>query len=133
MKKILIIHTTNRKITDFAKSIKKGIESNGHKVDLLSTEYKDKMVTFFPYDIIIVGSHALGFFKGKIDHKLKKFLHECKRASGKKVITFVNGKIFAANSANKNLMAEMEHMGCFVYDFRVFKNADEAEEFGKQI
>lgn len=133
MQKILIIHSEEGNIKEIARGIAEGARGNGHQVDLISTGERSKMVTFFPYDLILAGSPTRGFFKGKIAGDIGPFLSECKRTAGKTAIAFVTPRAFATTKALKLLMGELEKLGCIVKNFTSLKNRKEAVSFGQQL
>ncbi len=133
MRKILIIHSEEGNLKGVVQGIAEGAGSNGHRVDIISTKDRNKIVTFFPYDLILTGSPTLGFFKGKIAGDIKHFLSQCKRTAGKSAIAFVTPRAFATTRALKILMAELEKLGCIVKDFANLRNKNEAISFGKKL
>jgi menaquinone-dependent protoporphyrinogen IX oxidase len=133
MQKILIIYSQEGKIKDIADGIAEGAKNKGNQVDLISTEERGRLVTFSPYDLVIVGSPTRGFFKGKIADDLPPFLGNCKRTTGKTTMAFVTPKAFATTRALKLVMAELEKLGCIVKNFASLKNRTEAVAFGQDI
>ena len=133
MRRILIIHSEEGNLKEVAQGIAEGANINGHRVDILSTKDRSKLVTFFPYDLILTGSPTLGFFKGKIAGDIKHFLGQCKRTAGKSAIAFVTPRAFATTKALKLMMAELEKLGCIVKDFVNLRSKNEAINFGKKL
>ncbi|MFW6022034.1 MAG: flavodoxin family protein [Halanaerobiaceae bacterium] len=133
MKKILIIHSKEGKLDELAEGIAQGAGNNGNKVDIINTVNQEKVITFYPYDLIIVASPTKGFFRGKIAGDIRPFLSQCKRTAGNDAIAVVTPHGFATNKALKILMSELEKLGCFVNDFKSLKARREAVKFGKQI
>lgn len=133
MKKILIIHSIEGKLKEIAQGIAKGAENKGNQVDIISTKDTGKVVTFFPYDLVIVGSPAKGLVKGKIAEDIGPFLKQCKRTAGKEAIAFVTPKGLATDKSLKVLMGELEKLGCFVNNFKSLSNVQAAAAFGESI
>ncbi|ACL70558.1 hypothetical protein Hore_18090 [Halothermothrix orenii H 168] len=133
MQKILIIHSEEGNIEEIARGIAEGARKNGHQVDILSTRDRGRVVSFFPYDLILVGSPTRGIFKGKIGKDLPPYLRECKRTAGKTAMAFVTPRFFATTTALKKVMAELEKLGCFVKNFASLKNRGEAVRFGEKL
>lgn len=133
MKRILIIHSVEGKLKEIAEGIARGAERNGYQVDVLSTKDTGRVVTFLPYDLILVGSPAKGVIKGKIAEDISPFLRQCKRTDGKEAIAFVTPNGLATDKALKVLMAELEKLGCFVNDFKAFSNVQAAVAFGENL
>ncbi|MFP4662059.1 MAG: flavodoxin family protein [Halanaerobiales bacterium] len=133
MKKILIIHSTEGNLPEVARGIAEGASKKGNQVDVVSTAEQGKVVTFFPYDLILVGSPAKGIIKGKIAGDIRPFLSQCKRTSGKEAVAFVTPSGFATDKALKVLMGELEKLGCFVNNFKTVKNKSQAVSFGEKL
>lgn len=133
MQKILIIHSINGKLDEIAGGIAEGLRHNGHQVDILSTAYKERPVTFHPYDLVLAGSPTRGIFKGKVSEDIPPFLKKCKRTAGQKTIAFVTPRFFATTRALRSLMAELEKLGCIVYNFSSLKNRQQAVKFGESL
>ncbi len=120
-------------MSEIARGIAEGARSNGYQVDVLSTEDKDRPVTFFPYDLVLTGSPVLGFFKGKMAEDLRPYLQKCKRTRGKKAIAFVTPGLFGTTRVLKQVMSELEKLGCIVKNFVSLKNREDAFNFGKDL
>jgi len=133
MKKILVIHSTEGKLKNIAQGIAEGAGRKGNQVDLVSTADKGKVITFFPYDLVLVGSPSKGFIKGKIAEDVRPFLNQCKRTAGKEAVAFVTPSGFATDKALKVLMSELEKLGCFVNNFKTLKSKDDAVTFGERL
>jgi len=133
LKKILIVHSKEGKLPEIAKGIAEGAANKGHQVDVVGTNEQGKVITFFPYDLVLVGSPAEGFIKGKIAGDLRPFLSQCKRTAGKEAVAFVTPSGFATNKALKVLMSELEKLGCFVNNFKTLKSKSDAVSFGERL
>lgn len=133
MKKILIIHSKEGNLQEIAKGIAEGAGKKGHQVDIVGTKDQGKVITFFPYDLILVGSPTKGFIKGKIAADLRPFLSQCKRTAGKEAGAFVTPSGFATNKSLKVLMSQLEKLGCFVNNFKTLKSKSDAVNFGERL
>ena len=133
MGKILIIYSEQKDFTKFAQALKQGFTKQGHQVEMQNLESTSRPISFNKYDLLLAGSPIFGFLGGKIDEEFGEFLSDCKRTVGQKAVAFVNSKFIGTTKALKKVMAELESVGCMVYDFRSFSNAKEAEEFAKNF
>ncbi|MFW5991586.1 MAG: flavodoxin family protein [Halanaerobiaceae bacterium] len=133
MKKILVIHSTEGKIPEISSGIAQGASARGHQVDVISTKDQGKVISFFPYDLILLGSPARGFIRGKIASDIRPFLSQCKRTAGKKAIAFITPSYFATNKALKILMGELERLGCFVNDFATLRSKSDGKDYGQNL
>ncbi|HLV10728.1 MAG TPA: DNA-binding response regulator [Halanaerobiales bacterium] len=130
--KILIIHSVEGDAGKIARGLGEGSRKNGHQVDVINTK-ESRNINFFPYDLIIVGSPTIGFFKGKIAKDLSPFLGQCKRTVGKDAIAYVSPRAFATTKALKALMGELEKLGCVVKNFTSLKSYNDGLEFGTNL
>lgn len=133
MQKILIIYSVEGNLEEIANGIADGARKNGHQVEVVSTENTGRPISFYTYDLVLAGSPAKGFFKGKIAGDLRSFLKDCKRTGGQEAIAFVTPKWFGTNKAMKKVMGELESQGCIVKNFKSLKNEKQAVEFGKTL
>jgi len=133
LQKILIIYSSVGKIDQIAKGIAAGLQKNGYQVTLQDTGKTDRPISFHSYDLVMVGSPTLGFFKGKIADDLSPFLKNCKRTGGQETVAFVTPRLFGTTKALKKVMGEMEKLGCIVKDFTSIKNYNQAVEFGESV
>lgn len=122
---------TYNKMINISKAFVKGIESQGHQVDLIDG-YKsmDKKLTMYKY--IIIGTEAENFF-GKISEKISIFLAQAGKIMGTKSCGFVLNKIIGSAKAVENLMSVMEKEGMFLKFSDILKSPPEAEELGKSL
>ncbi len=133
MQKVLIIYSSVGSIKQIAEGIAEGLEKNGHQTKVLKAVDNSRPVSFYSYDLVIVGSPTLGLFKGKIAADLPSFLNNCKRTTGQEAVAFVTPRLFGTTKALKRVMAQLEKLGCIVNNFKSLKNYSQALEFGKSI
>lgn len=134
MKKILVIYLENGSLKEIAEGIKKGAETEGLEVDLISTETASNSISFYPYDLAVVGSPTRGIFRGKAAGDLISFFKKCKNTMGQKTVAFVTPRFFATGKALKDLMNKMEqNLGSVVIDFKKLKKEKDGLKFGKSL
>ncbi len=122
-------HKLLRKISQ---SLGKGIEKQGHQVDLINGFKDDKGKLFF-YDYICIGSIKNGFFSGKIPEKIKSTFKNMGTVSGKRSYAFVVKNGFRSQKALSGLMKFMEGEGMFLKRSDIIKTTFEAEHIGKKL
>ena len=114
--------------------IKEGAEKGGGEVDIINTDTTQNSISFYPYDLVIVGSPSRGIFRGSAASDLEPLFKKCKSTMGQKTIAFVTPRFFATGKALKDLMNKLEQkLGCVIIDFQRFKKEKDGIEFGKEL
>jgi len=115
---------------DYAKALANGMESMGHRVDVLEPEDGYKLPS---YEYIAICAEAAGFWGGKMPEALPKLLATASLA-GKKGAAFLKktGPFFI-NKALCNLMRAMEKEGMLVNWSEVLLSPDHANAMGKRV
>ncbi len=132
--RIIIISVPSKRtaLPDYVKSLAKGMESMGHRVDIMDAWTEDG--TRLPgYDYIVVAAEAVSFFSGKIPDALSKNLASASSLSGKKSAAFLKKGGLFGNKVLSNIMRAMEKEGMVVNWSDVLLNAPHAEAMGKRI
>ncbi|MDD7254929.1 hypothetical protein [Bullifex porci] len=115
-----------------AKALSKGLESQGHSVDIINAYIdNDKKLTF--YDYVIVGSSATTAFGGSIPDVISTFLKRCGQVSGKRCLAFVTKGGLRSQKTLSSLMKIMEQEGMYLKYSEVFKNEASALALGKRL
>ena len=115
---------------DYVKALASGMESMGHRVDVLNAEDGYKLPS---YEYIAVCAEAASFWGGKMPEALPKLLATAS-LSGKKGAAFLKktSPLFI-NKALCNLMRAMEKEGMLVNWSEVLLSSDHANAMGKRI
>lgn len=115
-----------------AESLAKGIQQQGHFVDLLNIETNlGKNIAF--YDYIVVGTSATNLFGGKIDPQVTNFLRQCGTISGKRSFAFITKRGLRKGKTLLTLMKLMEREGLYLTYSEVLTGSAFAEEVGKRL
>ncbi|MFP3960017.1 MAG: hypothetical protein ACLFUM_03710 [Spirochaetaceae bacterium] len=120
------------RLMHLAKALSRGIESQGHQVDLIDGT-RDVNTKLSIYGYIVVGTEATTFFGGKIPGRVGEFLSSAGIVGGKKAFAFVPKRLLGGNRTLKRLMNVMEHEGMFLKLSDTLSSTDEAEEIGKRL
>lgn len=120
------------KLREIAKALGAGIESQGHRVDVIDGS-RDVNTKLTIYEYIAVGVEIPGFFGSKTPDAVKRFLNESGIVAGKRSFAFVLKKAFGAAKALSGLMKTMESEGMFLKLSEVLTSAAEAQEIGKRL
>jgi menaquinone-dependent protoporphyrinogen IX oxidase len=119
------------KIQSIVRSLAKGIESQGHQVDVIDGNVDaGKKLTIYGYVGMV--SECDGFF-GKIPNKVSRFLKDAGNLIGKHSAAFVLKNILGSEKALVRLMKDMEKEGMYLMYSDIFKIAEEAEESGRML
>ena len=133
--RIAVISVTARRmgIPDYVKSLAKGMESMGHRVDILDAWTEDGF-RLPGYDYIAVCAEPVSLWGGKMPDALPKVLGFGSGLVGKKSGAFLKKTypIFI-NKALWNLMKAMEKEGMLINWSEILLNPPHAEALGKRI
>jgi hypothetical protein len=117
---------------DYVRSFAKGMESMGHRVDIVNAWTEDGM-KLPAYEYIAVVTEPISFFSGKIPANISKILAAGSSLTGKKSAAFIKKTGLFHNRAVSNLMRAMEKEGMVVNWFDIIFNPPHAEALGKRI
>ena len=121
-----------KKAPDYVEALAKGIESMGHRVDIINVWTEDGM-RLPGYEYIVVVTEPVSFFSGKIITNVSKMLCAGSSLMGKKSAAFVKKSGLFSNKALVNLMKAMEKEGMRVNWSDILFNAPHAQAMGKYI
>ncbi len=117
-------------LTELCKAMAKGIESQGHRVDVVSIYDGDTRLTI--YDYVVIGSEPVSFFSAKVPELLSRFLEQAGTVSGKRCMAFVTGGL-RKNRTLLNLMKKMESEGMILKFSEVIQKPDAAAAVGRHL
>ncbi|MDR3167143.1 MAG: hypothetical protein LBT93_04295 [Treponema sp.] len=132
--RIAIVCATAQKkpVPDYVKSLAKGMESMGHRVDIIDAWTEDGF-RLPGYEYIVVSAEAVSLFGGKMPEVLSKILGASSGIGGKKSAAFLRKTGPFTGKALANLMRAMEKEGMLVNWSDIILNAPHAEVLGKRI
>lgn len=132
--RVLILHGDSPKILKSVEALKKGLEQEGAKVDLLSPANSGSSpVTTAPYSLVCVASGFTGWWKPQIPTEIDNLLKRATRLEGKKGGAFVQSKFLGSSKALRVLMAHMERQGVIVEDFGTLGGEQEMASVAKRL
>ena len=120
------------KILGLSRALAKGIEDQGHQVDVVDGDH-DVNTKLTGYQYIGVGTEAVSTIGGKIPEKVSGFLANAGLLGGKRSFAFVPKSFLSAPRALTRLMKAMEKEGLYLKNSMVFNSAVEAEEMGRRL
>jgi hypothetical protein len=120
-------------VPEYVKSLAKGMESMGHRVDIIDAWTEDGF-RLPGYEYIAVCAEAASAWGGKMPEALPRILSSGSGLVGKKSAAFLKktGPFFI-NKALWNLMKAMEKEGMMVNWSEIILNPAHAEALGKRI
>jgi len=119
-------------LPDYVKALAKGIESAGHRVDIINAWTDDSMrLPGYEYIVVVTDTHS--FFSAKVSEALLKVFSAGSSVSGKKSAVFVKKGGLRTNRTLVNVMNAMEKEGMVINWFDILFNAPHAEAMGKRI
>ena len=134
MRIVVISVTSQRKqVPEYVKSLAKGMQSMGHRVDILDAWTEDGF-RLPGYEYIAVCAEATSAWGGKMPDVLPKVLGTGSGLVGKKSAAFLKktSPIFVTKALS-NLMKAMEKEGMMVNWSDILLSAPQAEALGKRI
>jgi menaquinone-dependent protoporphyrinogen IX oxidase len=117
---------------DYVRSFAKGMESMGHRVDIVDAWTEDGF-KLPGYEYIAVAAEPVSIFSGKIQPNIAKLLAAGSSLSGKKSGAFIKKTGLFSSRALANLMKVMEKEGMVVNWSDILFNGPHAEAMGKYI
>jgi menaquinone-dependent protoporphyrinogen IX oxidase len=124
--------TVRREPREYVRSLAKGMESMGHRVDIVDA-WKEDGMRLPGYEYIVVATEPASALSGKIPSVISKVLAAGSSVSGKKSAAFVKKSGLFSNRALSNLMKVMEKEGMVINWSDLLLNNPHAEAMGKQI
>ena len=117
---------------DYVQALAKGMESMGHRADIIDAWTGDgRSLPGFEY--IAVVAESVSYFSANIPEAVSKFLAAGSGVGGKKSAAFVKKSGLRTGKTLANLMKAMEKEGMKVNWSDILLNAPHAEAMGKRI
>jgi hypothetical protein len=131
--RIVIVSVPARRsgIPAYVSALAKGMESMGHRVDVLDAWTEDGF-RLPGYEYIVVCAEAVSLFGGKMPDALSKVL-AAGHVDGKKSAAFLKKTGPFSSKALSNLMRTMEKEGMYINWSDIVLSVPQAEALGKHI
>ena len=117
---------------DYVQALAKGMESAGHKVDIIDA-WADDGMRLPGYEYIAIATESASFFSAKVPEAIPKILAAASGMGGKKSAAFVKKGGLRYNKVLANAMKAMEKEGMVVNWSDIVFNAPHAEAMGKRV
>jgi menaquinone-dependent protoporphyrinogen IX oxidase len=117
---------------DYVQALVKGMQSMGHRVDIVDVWTEDGY-KLPAYEYIAVAAEPVSFLSGKIPENISKVLSAGSTLAGKKSAAFIKKTGIFSNRALANLMRVMEKEGMVVNWSDLLLNGPHAEAMGKRV
>jgi len=130
---VVSVASKRKEVPDYVKSLARGMESMGHRVDVIDAWTEDGF-RLPGYEYIAICAEAVSAWGGKMPDVLTKVLGSGSGLVGKRSAAFLKktGPFFVTK-ALWNLMRAMEKEGMLVNWSEILLNAAHAEALGKRI
>jgi hypothetical protein len=119
-------------IPDYVSALARGMESMGHRVDVIDAWTEDGM-RLPGYEYIVAVAESASTFKGKMPDALSKALSAGSSLVGKKGAAFLKKTGPFTGRAMANVMRAMEKEGMVVNWSDILLSAAQAESLGKRV
>jgi hypothetical protein len=129
---IISAPAARKAVPDYVTALAKGMESMGHRVDVLDAWTEDGF-RLPGYEYIVVAAEPVSFFGGKLPEAIPKILAAAGSLGGKKSAAFLKKTTPFTTKALSNLMRAMEKEGMLVNWSDIILSAAQAEFLGKRI
>jgi len=130
---VVSVPSQRKGIPDYVRALAKGMESMGHRVDILDAWTEDGF-RLPGYEYIAVCAEPVSFWGGKMPEALSKVLGAGSGLVGKKSAAFLKktGPLFI-NKAFYGLMKAMEKEGMTINWSEIILSVPQAEALGKRV
>lgn len=134
MRTAVVFFPTGRRnaVREIAKGVGRGIESQGHQVDLIDAS-RDKSVKFTMYQYLAVGTEPQSLISGRVSDEIGLYLSQAGLVGGKRCFAFVSRYGLNSQKTLLNLMKKMESEGMFIRFSEVISTPEEAEALGERL
>ncbi|HUX51281.1 MAG TPA: hypothetical protein VMW73_10820 [Spirochaetia bacterium] len=130
---VVFVPGRNRdKLLNIAKGLARGIEQQGHQVDIVDGS-RDVNTKLTIYEYICIGTEPISSFGGKIPPRIGEFVGGAGILVGKRSFAFVIKSGFSSMRALTRLMKTMEGEGMFLKFSEILLSPEEAVEIGKRL
>ena len=122
----------SRKLISIVNSLSKGIQMQGHQVDIIDGNL-DSNSKLTIYNYVAIGVGGINLLGGRIPSKTSTFLSNSGLIRGKRsfAFTFKNGLRPQKNLSK--LMYTMEHEGLYLKNSNIISTPGEAVSIGKRL
>jgi hypothetical protein len=117
---------------EYVKALARGMESQGHHVDIVDA-YTEDGRKLPGYEYIVAVAEQTSLFGGKMPEALTKILSASSGIGGKKSAAFLKKTYPFTAKALSNLMRAMEKEGMMVNWSDILLSAPHAQEIGKRM
>jgi hypothetical protein len=120
------------KLLRLSQSLGKGLESQGHQVDVIDGT-RDVNTKLMIYKYIAIGTEPISMFGGKIPDAVTSYLSRAGLVQGKRCFAFMLKTLIGSTKALLRLMKTMEGEGMLLKFSEIIQSDLAAEEIGKRL
>jgi len=131
--KVAIVYwdSKNGDVKKFASALSKGVENQGHQVQIFDGLRDDLRLTAFNY--IIMGTAPISLFSKKLEPAVINGIKRSGTVTGKRSFAFVRKKGLRSFKILQGLMKYMEAEGMMLKNSEIFKTPEEAEFLAEKL
>ncbi|MDC7125275.1 MAG: hypothetical protein PQJ46_06900 [Spirochaetales bacterium] len=118
-------------LESFSKSVAKGLEAQGHSVDVFNAKDFNRKLAI--YQFAVIGTESCGTFGGKIPEGFSKYLESIGPVISLHSFAFIVKKGLRCEKSLQVMMKNMESEGMFVVYSDVLENEAAAEAASKKL
>lgn len=131
--KVAIIYwdPKNKNLKELAAALSRGVEKQGHQVQIFDGIKDDLRLT--PFNYIIMGTEPQSLMAKKIDVTVINGIKRSGTLTGKKAFAFIRKKGLRSFKVLHSLMSYMESEGILLKNSQILNSAEEAELIGSRL
>lgn len=133
--RVAVVYVSGRdrgRLLNITRSLARGIESQGHHVDIIDGE-RDVNAKLTMYNYLAIGTSAVSAWGGKIPDQVSTFLANAGIVAGKRSFAYIAKSGLRVTKTLTRLMRGMEKEGMYLKNSEILASPGEAEEIGKRL
>ncbi len=135
MKVAIMYSPKHQKLDQFAKTLGRALEQQGHRVEHLPFGQNDRTRSLRNFDFLYVGSVTEGLLGSKIPADVTESLKQCRGIEGMHSGAFLMKSAFGFGNAKglRRLMGILESLGSIVMDFQLIRGQSDCDALAKRL
>lgn len=131
--RVLVLHSSQQKMVEWAKSLQGALQNEKCHVDLVSaTASSGTPLSTASYNLVVVLSPFRGLLRPIIPIEIDNLIKRCTRLQGRNGVALVANR-FGAGKAVRFLMQLLEVQGVMVQDFAVIRSPKDFPKLAERL